>query len=125
MRHLLAFLLRWIINSFGLWLAVRLFGTGYGASDLAAGANVFLVAGLVFSIVNSLIRPIVAFLSFPLIILTLGLFTLVINGLMVYLSLKLTPGISMTFGHAILAGAVIGLVNYAMNSIIGMKHTIE
>lgn len=125
MRFLLVFLLRWIINSFGLWLAVRLFGTGYAVSDIAAGTSVFLVAGFVFSIVNSLLRPVVAFLSFPLIIVTLGLFTLVINGLMVYLSLKLTPGISMTFGHAILAGIVIGLVNYAMNSIINTKHTIE
>jgi putative membrane protein len=125
MRFLLVFLLRWIINSFGLWLAVRLFGTGYAVSDIAAGTSVFLVAGFVFSIVNSLLRPVVAFLSFPLIIVTLGLFTLVINGLMVYLSLKLTPGISMTFGHAILAGIVIGLVNYAMNSIINTKHAIE
>lgn len=121
MRHLLVFLLRWIINSFGLWLAVRLFGTGRSASDLAVGVTVFLAAGLVFSIVNMIIRPVVTFLSFPLIILTLGLFTLIINGLMVYLSLKLTPGINMTFGHAILAGIVIGLVNYAVNGIIGRK----
>ncbi len=125
MRHLLVFLLRWIINSFGLWLAVRLFGTGDAASDFATGTSVFLAAGFVFSIVNMLLRPVVALLSFPLILLTLGLFTLVINGLMVYLSLKLTPGISMTFGHAILAGIVIGLVNFGVNSIIGRKRTIE
>jgi putative membrane protein len=125
MRHLLVFLLRWIINSFGLWLAVRLFGTGDAANGLVTETSVFLAAGFVFSIVNMLLRPVVAFLSFPLIILTLGLFTLVINGLMVYLALKLTPGISMTFGHAILAGIVIGLVNFAVNSIIGRKRTIE
>lgn len=125
MRFLLAFLLRWVINSFGLWLAVRLFGTGYAVSNLTTGLGVFLAAGLIFSIVNALIRPVVAFLSLPLIILTLGLFVLVINGLMVYLSLQLTPGISMTFGHAILAGIVIGLVNYAMNGIINMQHSIE
>lgn len=125
MRFLLVLLLRWIINSLGLWLAVRLFGTGYAAADFAAGASVFLMAGLVLSIVNSLLRPVIKLLSFPLIILTLGLFTLIINGLMVYLSLKLTPGISMTFGHAILAGIVIGLVNYVVNGIISMRRIHE
>lgn len=125
MTYLLAFLLRLIINTFGLWLAVRLFGTGYAAADLTAGIGTFLVAGLIFSVVNALLRPVVTIISLPAIILTLGLFTLVINGLMVYLSLQLTPGISMTFGHAIITGIVIGLVNYAVNSIISKKYTRE
>lgn len=122
MKHLFAFILRWVINSFGLWLAVRLFGTGQEGVSMAAGMTVFSVAGFVFSVVNTLLRPVISFLSFPLIVLTLGLFTLIVNGLMVYISLQLTPGIYMTFGHAVLAGIVIGLVNYAVNGIINMQH---
>ena len=119
MKLLSAFLFRLLLNTFGLWLAVRLFGTGYAQSDLALGLGGFLLAGFVFSIVNALLRPFVAFISFPLIVLTLGLFTLIINGLMVYVSLQLAPGIDMTFGRAIVAALIIGLVNFAVNSIIG------
>jgi len=59
----------------------------------------FLVAGLVFSLVNAVLKPIVTILSLPAILLTLGLFTIIVNGVMVYISLKLTPGITMTFGN--------------------------
>lgn len=125
MRLLLVFLFRLIVNAFGLWLAVRLFGTGSVMAEPISGISVFFVAGAVFSIVNAVLRPVVTILSLPFIVITLGLFILVINGLMVYLSLKLAPGISMTFGHAVLAGVVIGLVNYAINGIIDVKHSTD
>ncbi|MEO7904568.1 MAG: phage holin family protein [Candidatus Saccharimonadales bacterium] len=85
------FILRWILNSFGLWVAVLLFGTGYTDADLAASMWVFLFAGLIFSLVNAILRPIAIILSLPAILLTLGLFTLVVNGLMVYISLLFAP----------------------------------
>ena len=60
--------------------------------------------GLIFSVVNSVLKPIVTILALPAILLTLGLFTLIVNGFMVYISLALAPGISMTFAHSIIAG---------------------
>lgn len=125
MRFVLLFLLRWIINAFGLWLAVSLFGTGNAADDFVAGSGVFFVAGLILTMINFLLRPIVALVSLPFIILTLGLFMIIINGLMVYFAFQLTPGIDITFGHAILAGIVIGLVNFAMNGVRSMSGAKE
>jgi putative membrane protein len=118
MRLVFKFLLRWIVNAFGLWLAVRLFGTGYSTADFTAESSVFLVAGLILSVINILLRPIVVLISLPVTIVTLGLFMLVVNGLMVYFALRLSPDISITFGHAIIAGVIIGLVNYVMSGIM-------
>lgn len=117
------FVLRWMLNSLGLWVAVRIFGTGYSDAELAAGAWVFLVAGLIFSIVNAILRPIVIILSLPAILLTLGLFTIIVNGLMVYVSLMLTPGIHMTFWHSVLTGIVLSLVNYIVSSALELQYT--
>lgn len=110
------FLLRWALNSFGIWVFVKLFGTGYSDDQINQGVWVFLVAGLIFSIVNAVLKPIVVILSLPAILLTLGLFTLIVNGLMVYISLKLAPGLQMTFWYSILAGVVLSLINYIVSS---------
>lgn len=120
-RQFFVFIVRWILNSIGLWIAVRIFGTGYDA-DLTANAWVFLGAGLIFSVINSILRPIVIILSLPAILLTLGLFTIVVNGLMVYVSLKLSPGLSMTFWNSILTGIVLSLVNYIVSSALDLQY---
>lgn len=121
-QQFFVFFVRWILNSFGLWIAVRIFGTGYGNSEIISGAAPFLIAGLIFSIINSVLRPIVIILSLPAILLTLGLFTIVVNGLMVYLSLKLTPGLSMTFWNSVLTGIVLSLVNYIVSNALELQH---
>ena len=59
----MTFILRWILNSFGLWVAVRIFGTGYSEVQISAGAPAFLIAGLIFSVVNAVLKPIVIILS--------------------------------------------------------------
>lgn len=117
-QQFMVFLLRWLFNTFGIWLAIRLFGTGLAPAEVDAGFGAYLIAGLIFSIVNSILRPIVVIFSLPAILLTLGLFTLIINGLMVYISLQLAPGIQMSFWHSVLAGIVLSLINYIMSSLI-------
>jgi putative membrane protein len=121
-RQLTVFLLRWLLNSFGLWLAVRLLGTGYGSETIDAGAGVFLLAGLIFSIINSILRPIVIVLSLPAILVTLGLFTFIVNGLMVWLSLALTPGLQMTFWHSVITGILLSLINYIVSSALELRY---
>lgn len=122
-RQLMVLIVRWLLNSFGLWVAVRVFGTGY--SDGVAGAHwhVFLVAGLVFSVVNAVLKPIITILSLPAILLTLGLFTVIVNGILVYISLKLAPGITMTFWHSVLTGLVLSLVNYIVSSVLELEYS--
>lgn len=121
-RQFAIFLLRWLLNSFGLWLAVRLFGTGYDTGVIDAGIGVFLLAGLIFSMVNSILRPVVIVLSLPAILVTLGLFTFIVNGLMVYISLFLTPGLQMKFWHSVLTGIVLSLINYIVSSAVELRY---
>ena len=121
-KQFFAFNIRWVLNSFGLWVAVRLFGTGYDDEVVTAGIGGFLLAGLIFSIINSILRPIVIILSLPAILVTLGLFTIIVNGLMVYLSLKLAPGIHMTFWYSVLTGMILSLVNYIVSSALELQY---
>jgi len=120
-RQFSIFLTRWLLNTFGLWLAIKLFGTGISEAQITAGLWGFLLAGLIFSIINSVLRPIVIILSLPAILLTLGLFTFIVNGLMVYVSLKLSPGLSMTFLHSIITGIVLSLINYIVSSLFDIR----
>lgn len=114
------FLLRWVANSFGLWLASRVLSEGF--SDTDATAATFLLAGLVLSILNSILRPIIVVLSLPAIVLTLGLFTLVVNGIIVYVALKLVPGLDISFVASILTGLLISLINYAISGILELRN---
>lgn len=116
-----AFLLRWILNSFGLWIAVRLLGSGYSDTQIDASTGIFLLAGLVFSILNTLLRPIIIILSLPAILLTLGLFIVVVNGLMVYLALKMVPQLQMSFLNSILTGMLLSLINYIVSSALELQ----
>lgn len=120
-KQFTVFLLRWLLNSFGLWIAVQLFGTGYSDSQINESAWVFLLAGLIFSVVNAILKPIIVILSLPAILLTLGLFTFIVNGFMVYISLALAPGLRMTFLYSIITGIVLSLVNYIVSSLVELR----
>lgn len=121
-RQFFTFVIRWVLNSFGLWVAVRIFGTGYSNEQISNSVSVFLVAGLIFSIVNAVLKPIAIILSLPAILITLGLFTVIVNGLMVYISLKLAPGMHMTFLNSVLTGLVLSLVNYIVSSALELEY---
>jgi len=121
-RQFFTFVIRWVLNSFGLWVAVRIFGTGYSNEQISNSVSVFLVAGLIFSIVNAILKPIVIILSLPAILITLGLFTVIVNGFMVYISLKLAPGMHMTFLNSVLTGLVLSLVNYIVSSALELEY---
>lgn len=122
MRNVLAlFVLRWALNAFGLWIAVRVFGTGYTEASLQQSVWVFVLAAFIFSIVNAVLKPLIVVLSLPAILLTLGLFTIIINGFMVYVSLAIAPGITMTFWYSVLAGIVLSLINYIVSATFELK----
>lgn len=120
-RQFFVFLIRWALSSLGLWLAVRVLGTGYENADVTAGFWGFVLAGLIFSIVNSLFKPLLVIVSLPAILLTLGLFTIVVNGILVYISLLVSPGISMSFGNSIITGIILSLINYIVSVAIELR----
>jgi len=121
MQQFLVFLIRWALNALGLWVAVRVLGTGYENVDVTAGFWGFVLAGLIFSIANSLFKPLLVIVSLPAILLTLGLFTVIVNGILVYVSLAVAPGISMSFGNSIITGIILSLVNYIVSVAIAVR----
>jgi putative membrane protein len=109
------FLVRWFVCGLGLWISAGLFG----GITYDSRVGVIVVAGLILAIINSVIKPIVIILSLPAILFSLGLFMIVINGLMVLLVSKLYPTLYVaSFTAAIIAGMVIGLVNYLVTTIL-------
>ena len=119
-KNLFIFVVRWLFNSLGIWAAVNFFGNGYDNSHVSASVVGFLIAGLVFSVVNSVLKPFIVVLSLPAILVTLGLFMIIVNGAMVYISLKLS-GISMTFLYSILTGILLSLINYIVSATLVVK----
>ncbi len=114
------FLIRWGLNSVGLFAAsLLLSGITYQEEW-----HVLLIAALILSIINALIKPMVVILSLPALLLTLGIFSIVINGFMVYLAHVIyRPFQVSSFGTAVLAGLVVGLVNYIVTRVFDMLVT--
>ena len=89
----MAFLIRLLVNAAALWAATQVVpGVSYGG-----GAGPVLAVALLFGVVNAILRPIAKILTFPIIILTLGLFALVINGLMLWLTSSLSSALGLGF----------------------------
>lgn len=113
------FLIRWFVCGLGLWVAAGILGDriNYGQR-----LGVIIISGLLLALVNAVIKPVVIILSLPAILFSLGLFMIVINGFMVLLVSKLYEPLHVTnFGAAMLAGMVIGLVNYLVTTILEEK----
>ena len=112
------FLIRWFVCSLGLWIAAGILGDRISFTSIGA----IVVAGLLLAVINVIIKPIVVILSLPAILFTLGLFMIVINGLMVLLvSWLYEPLHVKNFWAAALAGIIIGLVNYLVTTILEDK----
>ena len=115
-------LLRILINAAALWVATLVLGNSFG---IQGSWLAWVGVAILFGLVNGLIRPIVAFFSIPITCLTLGLFTLVINALMLLLTSWLAGlfGINMQIGEglinslwtALLASIVISIVSAVLS----------
>lgn len=118
--QLITFINRWFLNSFLLWILVSIFGN---VSNHSAGT--FFLAGLIFSVVNSSLKTILTILSLPIIIVTFGFFTLIVNGLIVWISMILAPNISMGFWNSVIVGAAMSLLNYSLSQFFGIDKEKE
>lgn len=108
-------LLRLIINAIAIWAAASwIEGIVFQGSVME-----MLVVALIFGVVNAFIRPIVSFFALPFIILTLGLLTLVINALMLWLTAGLSPAFHVEgFIPALLGGIIISVVSFVLSLIL-------
>lgn len=111
------FLYRWIVNSIALIIVGLIFKERVYLADPGAA----LVAALVLGIVNAALRPLLLILTLPINILTLGLFTLVINGLMLWLVSSLVSGFNIRggFWSTVLVGLVLSLVSGLIGGLLG------
>jgi putative membrane protein len=115
-------LLHWILNAAALWAAAALIP----GLDFTGGLGSLLLVAAVFGIVNSTLRPLLTILTCPLIVLTLGLFTLVINALMLlvtgWLSESWGLGFAVSgFWAAFFGGLVVGLVSTVLSVALAPK----
>ena len=116
---MLSLLLHWVFNAVALWVAAY-FLTGF---DFNGDPVQLLMVAAVFGIVNSLLRPLLTVLTCPLIVLTLGLFSLVINAVMLlvtgWLSARWSLGFTVAgFWPAFWGGLVVGLVSLMLSLLI-------
>jgi putative membrane protein len=138
-----SFIVRVIINGLALWVAswilpgldistsatteaVAKSGVNQG-TDAVGVILAYLFIGLIFGVVNAFVRPVVSFLSLPITILTLGLFTIVINAAMLYLTSWIsgyTPvhfTIDSFFWTAVLAAIIITIISLVADRIPGAR----
>jgi putative membrane protein len=108
--HLLvSALLLWLVSQFVSGIYIHGFGSA-------------VAAAIVLGIVNFLVRPILVVITLPITIITLGLFLIVINALMLLLTSALVPGFHVAgFGAAIIGGLLLGLFNLAASALLNRR----
>ena len=115
MSTLGTFILRLVINAVALWVAAN-FVSGI---ELGTGSGNVIIAAIVFGLINALIRPIIALATCPFYVLTLGLFTLVVNALMLMLTARILDGFSVAgFVPALIGGIVISIVSTVLSLVL-------
>jgi putative membrane protein len=113
------FLIRLLVNAAALWVATQLVpGVTY-----AGGPLPMLGVALVFGVLNASLRPLAKILTFPLIIVTLGIFALVINGLMLWLTSSLSSALGLGFHvsgfwAAFWGGLVVSIVSTILSMLV-------
>jgi putative membrane protein len=104
-------IVRWIINSTALLVVVHV----VSGVSLDNWMTVF-VAAVVLGFLNAFLRPVLIFLTLPVTVVTLGLFTLVINAFLFYLAAHLVRGFHVaSFGRAFIAALVFSIVSFLLS----------
>jgi putative membrane protein len=115
----MAFLTRLLVNGAALWVATRLVpGVTYDG-----GWVPFVGVAVVFGFVNAFIRPVAKLMAFPLVVVTLGVFSLVINGLMLWLTGALSGALALGFHvggfwAAFLGALVVSVVSTLLSTMV-------
>jgi putative membrane protein len=115
------FIIRAAIVALGLWFASAIvpgIRIGDGGSLIAAA--------VLLAVVNAVVRPVLIILTLPITLLTLGIFLLVINGLMIELVAALLHGFHVDgLGSAILASIIVSITGWLVNGFIGPQGRVE
>ena len=112
-------LLRLLINAAALWVATQV----VPGISFSGDWRLLLIVALVFGVLNVLVRPVLIVLTFPFLLLTLGLFTLVLNAFMLWLTSALSEALGLGFDvrgfwAAFLGALVVSLVSFALSVLL-------
>jgi putative membrane protein len=114
-------LIRWVLNAFALWLVDQLVA-GIHIDGVAA----LFVAALVLGVLNASLRPLLLIVTLPINLLTLGLFTLIINGAMLRLAAAVVPGFAVqSFWSAVLGAVLLSIISFGLNLFIADSGRIQ
>lgn len=113
-QQLFFFLLRWLVSGLGMWICISLFGEITSEPSFWT----YVLAGLIFALVDVVVKPFVSIIALPLAIITLGLWSILISIGMVWLAVTLLPGVSMGFWEAVLSSIVMSIVNSLANILL-------
>lgn len=114
----MGFILRLLVNALALYLLTQVYSGVFFEGN--AGVGSVLIAAFVMGIVNALIRPVLLLLSLPLTLLTLGLFTLVVNGVVLSLVAAITALDVAGFGAAIVGALILTVISWLLDSVVGV-----
>ena len=107
------FLTRWLATTIAVAVAEQLLTNMYADGWLS-----LIVAALLLGVINAIIRPVLLVLSLPFILVTLGLFILVVNAFMLWIVGKIVPGFHVDgFWTAFFGSIIIGIVNWALSAV--------
>jgi len=116
-----SFLLKWFVTTVSIFIVTNLFHLLY-FEDL----TVLVLAALVLGILNAFLRPVLILLTLPMNILSLGLFTLIINAFILYASSKMVPGFEIaSFWKAFWAALLISIVSALINYMIHKESNVK
>lgn len=113
-RQIITFIIQVILSSLGMYICITLFGKVTDSSSAA----LFVVAGAIFAVINSVLKPIVKLLALPLAIITMGLSTLIINVAMIALTIHILPGVEMDIWGIIISSLILSFINSLANLLI-------
>ncbi len=121
----MSFFIKVLVNGVALWIAsVLVDGIEFGGSSTTSQVLTIGAVALIFGILNAVLRPVLMFFSLPLLLLTLGLFTFVINALMLSLTSWLSDRLGLAFSveqfwwDAILGALIITVVSLVLNAVL-------
>jgi putative membrane protein len=110
------FIIRVFINAVAIFITASILPGVHIAND---GIATLLLIGLVIGLINAFVKPVLKLLSCPLVLLTLGLFVLVINGLLLLLADALLDTLTIeNFGWAILAGIIMAIISTVLEAVL-------
>ncbi len=115
-----------LINAAALWVAVTLLDPEFSFDFETSGIPAFLGIALILGVLNVIVQPILRFLAFPAILLTLGLFLLVVNAVVLALTVAISGALdlgleSQGFGWTFLAALIVSVVSWALEAFLGRR----